>query len=169
MAQGATYYVSPSGNDANNGTSWALAKQTIQATINRATSGDTVLVADGTYAPITIRQGVTVHSVNGAQVTIIDGGGVARCVYMSANAALDGFTVTNGYSYNGGGVYVYRGTVQNCMISGNSAYSYYSYSNSSYYYSYYYGYGGGVYADGGTLTNCTISGNTAGSYGGGLY
>ncbi|MBI2440846.1 MAG: right-handed parallel beta-helix repeat-containing protein [Lentisphaerae bacterium] len=166
----ATYHVSPAGNDANDGSSWALAKQTIQAAINKATSDDTVLVADGTYSPITIPQGITVRSVNGAQTTIIDGGGVTRCVSMYGDAVLDGFTVTNGYDhYSGGGVYVYRGTVQNCTISGNSAYYYYSYSNSSYYYSYYYGYGGGVYAYYGTVTNCTISGNSAGSDGGGIY
>ncbi|MBI2441794.1 MAG: right-handed parallel beta-helix repeat-containing protein [Lentisphaerae bacterium] len=162
-AQGATYYVSPAGSDANSGTSWALAKQTIQAGINVATSGDTVLVADGTYSPITISPGITVRSVNGAQTTIIDGGGVTRCAYLYTNAVLDGFTVTNGYSSysaysqwprsdGGGGVYSYGGTVQNCTISGNTAE--------------YAGHGGGICVYGGTVQNCIISGNWAWSGGG---
>ncbi|MCG2661592.1 MAG: right-handed parallel beta-helix repeat-containing protein, partial [Kiritimatiellae bacterium] len=151
---GQTIYVSPAGNDANNGTSWALAKQTIQAGINVATVGDTVLVADGTYGPITIPPGITVRSVNGARVTTIDGGGVTRCAYLYANTVLDGFTVTNGYSSSayGGGVYVAGGTVQNCTISGNTAYR-----------------GGGVCVRDGTVQNCTISGNAAYRGGGGVY
>ncbi|MBI2438893.1 MAG: hypothetical protein HYV36_08810 [Lentisphaerae bacterium] len=156
-AQGATYYVSPAGNDANNGTSWTLAKQTIQAGINAATSGDTVLVADGTYLltnQISISPGITVRSVNGAQSTTIDGGGVTRCAYLDQNAVLDGFTLTNGDDPNcGGGVLVYGGTVANCMISGNSAYRA----------------GGGVTVEGGTVMNCTISGNAANEFGGGVF
>ncbi|MBI2440839.1 MAG: right-handed parallel beta-helix repeat-containing protein [Lentisphaerae bacterium] len=165
--QGATYYVSPTGSDANNGTSWDFAKQTIQAGINVATSGDTVLVVDGTYSPISISPGIAVRSVNGAQATTIDGGGVMRCAYLNTNAVLDGFTVTNGYAPDyGGGVYALGGTIQNCTISGNAAYYYYSYSNASYYYGYYNGYAGGVFASGSTVTNCTITGNTAGDCGG---
>ncbi|MBI2437860.1 MAG: hypothetical protein HYV36_03485 [Lentisphaerae bacterium] len=159
-ASAATYYVSPSGNDANNGASLTLAKQTIQAGINVATSGDTILVADGTYSPITISPGIIVRSVNGAQSTTINGGGVTRCAYLSANAVLDGFTVTggsmmNGYSSDGygGGVNVYGGTLQNCTISGNWAI---------------WG-GGGVNAVDGNLQNCTISGNSTYYYGGGVF
>lgn len=39
----------PDGNDANSGTSWALAKKTIQAAINAAGEGDEIWVAAGTY------------------------------------------------------------------------------------------------------------------------
>jgi Right handed beta helix region len=45
----ATIYVSPSGNDANSGTSPAAAKATIAAGLSAASAGDTVLVAAGTY------------------------------------------------------------------------------------------------------------------------
>ena len=41
----ATYYVAPSGNDANAGTSWAAPKQTIQAAIDLTVSNDVVLVS----------------------------------------------------------------------------------------------------------------------------
>ncbi len=81
-AQAATYYVSPSGNDARKGTTWALAKQTIQSGINAAADGDTVLVTNGTYmltSQISIGQGVTVRSVNGTEATTLNGGGVTRC------------------------------------------------------------------------------------------
>lgn len=149
----ATFYVSPSGSEVNDGTTWALAKQTIQAGINAASSGDVVWVTNGTYAlsaTITNRTGITLRSLNGAQVTTLDGGDAVRCVYVMAAAVLDGFTVTNGYvgapNGHGGGVYTV-GTVQNCTISGNVA------SN---------GMGGGVAMYfGGTVQNCTISGNVA--------
>lgn len=45
-----TYYAGVGGNDANNGTSYALRKLTIQAAVNLATTaGDQVLVSPGTY------------------------------------------------------------------------------------------------------------------------
>lgn len=161
VAHAATFYVSPSGSDGNAGTSWAAAKQTIQAGINAASSGDVVWVTNGTYAlttTITIASGITLQCNNGVQVATIDGGdAVGRCVYVMTNAVMDGFTVTNGYnvdSDNGSGVYNDGGLVQNCTISGNSA-----------------GYGltgaGGVYNRGGTVQNCTINGNSGGSSGGG--
>lgn len=43
------YYVSPSGNDANNGTSIATAWQTFQKALNSATAGSTVYILAGTY------------------------------------------------------------------------------------------------------------------------
>lgn len=46
----ATWYVdAASGNDANSGTSWAAAKQTISAALAEAYNGDQVWVAEGTY------------------------------------------------------------------------------------------------------------------------
>jgi hypothetical protein len=42
-------YVRPSGNDANDGLSWALAKKTVQAAVNAANQGDEIWVAAGTY------------------------------------------------------------------------------------------------------------------------
>lgn len=45
-----TYYAGVGGNDANNGTSYALRKLTIQGAVNLATTaGDQVLVSPGTY------------------------------------------------------------------------------------------------------------------------
>jgi hypothetical protein len=52
---------------------------------------------------------LTLQSVNGPAVTVINGGGTNQCVYLATNAMLVGFTLTNGFtdgnSNNGGGVY----------------------------------------------------------------
>ena len=165
--QAATFYVSPSGNDANNGSSWAQAKRTIQAAITvAAMTDDVVLVADGTYGPIvvdksTILPSITIRSVNGPAVTIIDGGGTARCVELVSTVTLDGFTLTNGYADIGGGLLMTGGgLVTNCIITGNTATQR----------------GGGAYlntpvghAAASKIVNSTISGNTAGHEGGGVY
>ena len=158
----ATLYVSPTGNDTNDGSSWALAKNTIQAGVDVAGSGDTVLVTNGTYVltnQVSITNDITVRSANGTNATFVNGNypiTTNRCFHVSTNALLDGFTITNGFtSTYGGGVYNTSGTVQNCAISGNRAYD-----------------GGGVYIAGGTVKNCTISGNVSPSYeaeGGGVY
>lgn len=45
----ATLYVAKDGSDSNNGTTWALAKLTIQGAANIATTGDTIKVGPGVY------------------------------------------------------------------------------------------------------------------------
>ena len=178
-AQAATYHVATTGNNANPGTPISP-KRTIQAAINIAAPGDTVIVADGTYAPITTaNKAITIQSVNGAAVTIIDGGGTARCAtlgvsdywwdwWWGTDTILTGFTLANGWASSGGGAV--GGTLNNCTLAGNTADSdgggaYNSTlntctvtGNTAYI-------GGGVY--GSTLNNCTITGNTAGYAGGG--
>src|SRR3954465_7558775 len=75
---------------------------TIQAAINAATNGDTVLVADGTYKENINFNGklITVTSQHGASKTTIDGGGVNTVVLFVTNetsaSILNGFTITNG-------------------------------------------------------------------------
>ena len=107
-------YVSTHGNDAADGTSWATAKATIQAGIDVTIPGGLVLVSNGVYAiggalaagmtnRAAITNAVTVRSVNGPAVTIIQGQGplgdnAVRCVYATDGAALVGFTLTNGFT-----------------------------------------------------------------------
>ena len=64
-----TYYVSKTGNDANNGLTAATAKLTIMAAANIATSGsDVVMISTGYYAE-TIQVGYTMtFSVDSIQV-----------------------------------------------------------------------------------------------------
>ena len=180
----ATVYVATNSIANGPGTAWANAFRTIQAAVDVAVSGDTVLVTNGVYVTggavtpdyeltnrVCITKGITVLSVNGPSKTFIvgagpQGPGAIRCVYMTAGI-VSGFTLTNGntqisedglYNQNGGGAFLRTGgTLSNCVLSGCSAYSR----------------GGGAMCNsGGTLNNCTISGNSVtgtGNGGGGVY
>ncbi|MFN8361675.1 MAG: T9SS type A sorting domain-containing protein [Candidatus Kapaibacterium sp.] len=71
-----TWYVDQAtGNDADNGTTPALAKQTIQAMVGSASvvNGDIVIVGNGTYVEQVriLNKGITLRSENGASVTTI--------------------------------------------------------------------------------------------------
>jgi len=160
-AHAATYYVSPGGSDTAAGTSWATAKKTIQAAIDASTAGDTITVTNGTYGVIsTANKAITIQSVNGASVTIIDGGGANRCATLGTasgetNTVLTGFTLRNGYvrvntgSAFGGGVL--RGTLNNCTLTENTVIALGSGFGDN-------GYGGG--ASGSNLNNCMLTKNT---------
>ncbi|MBW8041950.1 MAG: hypothetical protein FVQ85_18395 [Planctomycetes bacterium] len=161
---------------------------TIQAAINAADDGDTVVVADGTYTGNSNRKidfcgkVITVRSENGPVNCIIDCQNVGMGVYFhnneGANSVLAGFTITNAYDR---GIYCNRSspTINNCVLSNN-----------------YGGYGGGLsnyesspsitncifrwnssrqgggidnYVSNPTITNCIFSANTATYIGGGIY
>ncbi|HEX5223237.1 MAG TPA: choice-of-anchor Q domain-containing protein [Verrucomicrobiae bacterium] len=159
--------------------SWATAATTIQDAVNAAVAGDQVLVTNGVYQTggtaffevtnrVFVNKAITIQSVNGPHVTIIQGQqvpgstngiGAARCIFLSSGARLSGFTLTNGatqmtgdstYDQSGGGILCgsVLDTITNCVIAGNSAYNR----------------GGGVYL--GKLIDCILSGNSAGSGGG---
>jgi parallel beta-helix repeat protein len=176
--------VSPEGDDANDGLSWATAKLTVQAGIDIASaSGGEVWVKAGTYLErITLRLYVYVYGgFNGtenqrdqrdwvAHVTILDGqaaGSVVTALPGHRLSTIDGFTIRNGIgtfitvnhhpAYYGGGIYCYDSspTIANNTITGNSA------SPS----------GGGIYCAGSSspmIVSNTITGNST-SYGGGIY
>ena len=92
-AYGATLEVGPSG----------YPYTSIQTAITAATSGDTVLVHDGTYVENINFSGkaITVRSANGAAGTIIDGNASGSVVTFNSGegsgSILDGFTIWNGY------------------------------------------------------------------------
>lgn len=106
---------------------------TIQAAINAASNGDTVLVAPGTYNENINFNGkaITVTSSAGAAQTIIDGGGIGPVVTFNTNetisSTLNGFTLQHGIStanslYTGAGVFVYFSapTITNNIIQNNN-------------------------------------------------
>ena len=87
---------------------------TIQAAINAAQYGDTVLVAAGIYTElIAMKSGVSVQGTGGSLLTpndpfddsVIDGAQSGRTVYFgnASNAAIIGFTVKNGRGGTSGG------------------------------------------------------------------
>jgi hypothetical protein len=147
-------------------TNWAGAAQTIQQAVNVSFAGDEILVTNGTYSSgseilygaennrVVIDRPVAVQSVNGPQVTIIQGAAATRCAYLTNGAALIGFTLEDGrtlstndyyHEQSGGGVWCEStsAAVSNCVITLNNAY----------------GNGGGAVS--GTLISCTLSSNQA--------
>jgi hypothetical protein len=162
---------------------WSTAAANIQDAIDAASPGDSVLVSDGVYQGggrvvygsltnrVVINKAITVQSVNGAAATVILGAGpigdnAVRCVYLTNNAFLSGFSLVNGASrgagdaveeQSGGGAWCEstNSVLLNCVMSSNAAQEY----------------GGGVY--GGICASCEIGGNAAasggGAYGGLLY
>lgn len=199
-AKAATRYVdADSTNPTAPYTDISMAARNIQDAVDASQDGDLVLVADGTYdsggravhEPMTNRvaidRAITVHSMNGPEVTFIEGVGPrgaagVRCAYVGDGALLAGFTLTNGASHTtgdyeeqrsgGGALCADSGVVSNCHVVGCSA-----------------SYGGGIrngsafdttladntaYVGGGSyycdLTRCIVAGNSAtsvGSTGGG--
>ena len=180
-ARAATFYVATNSPADGPGTGWTNAFHTIQDAVNAANANDTVLVTNGVYATggapngspamsnrVVIAKAITVQSVNGSSVTLIQGapdpvtGGLGtnatRCVYMSAGL-LTGFTLTNGYtrtdgSWNtqqgGGGALVTGGVISNCVVTACTAAHF----------------GGGLDLFGGDAMNCSIFKNTAYAGGG---
>jgi hypothetical protein len=148
----AIQHVSTEGNDANDGLSWATAKQTIQAGVDAAGANGEVLVSNGTYVltgQVVVSNAITIRGVNGYEHTIVDGNGDAtstRVFYLGEACSLQGLTIRNGCATDadGGGVYCVSPTasIADCVIVGNRARD-----------------GGGVYQ--GVLVNCIISSNRA--------
>jgi hypothetical protein len=153
------YYVDAlQADDSGAGTSWATAKKTIQAAVDLTLADDTVMVTNGFYplsAEISVTTNITVKSVNGPDVTMVDGGGTVRGFNLGSSACLiAGFTITNGAAAQGGGVYCAVGSdavVSNCLFNGNYADWH----------------GGGMHC--GTAINCEFNGNRADYYGGGAF
>jgi len=167
-------------------TNWPDAATNIQDAVDAAECSGVidahVLVTNGVYATgervtpgyastnrVVITHNITVRSVNGSAVTIIQGfkgqslsiEDSVRCAYISAGM-LAGFTLSNGsatvaghyeYDRSGGGANMYggNGVVSNCVIIGNWG-----------------GRSGGGIAYGLVIDSC-ISGNGTIHYGGGTY
>jgi len=178
-----TWYVNgATGNNSNNCKSPAAACKTIGHAISLAASGDSIMVAAGTYTEnLTINKSLKIIG-SGASATVIDGRSVNTVVTISstgANVVLSNLTIRNGENSSGGGVNnsgrltLNNSTVTenlaplqcygfNCLFHGGTAS------------------GGGIYNSGTlTISNSIISRNHAGSFctgplscsafGGGIY
>ena len=143
---------------------------TIQAGINAATNGDTVLVQIGTYIEninfngknITVAsQYLTTQDTSYISQTVIDGNSSGSVVTFESGedstAIIIGFTLNNGRSRKGGGIECSSSSpsLENVTITSNSA----SWE------------GGGMYcySSSPSLENVTITGNSASTYGAGMY
>ncbi len=194
LAGAETYYVNDlTGNDSWMGTFPDLnaqlgPKKTIQAAINMAQDGDTVVVADGIYSGsgnydldfsaslINDARSLTLVSANGPQSCIIDCLSVGRGFWFvsgeSRQAVLDGFTIRNGVGYEelvgssirpaGGGIFCCDSspTIKNCIVQQNWLGIL--------------GVGAGIYCYGNSsplIVGCVITKNRAGIFGagGGIY
>jgi hypothetical protein len=139
----------------------------IDATTNRVTVDKPLMVQSVNGADYTTILGYQVPGTT-------NGDSAIRCVYLTNGAALSGFTLSRGAADGGAGVWcestnawiynctltnnsgryrggAYGGTLTNCTLTGNTAYS---------------GYGGGAW--GSTLIHCTLTGNFAAHGGGGV-
>jgi len=172
-------YVSKAGDDANNGSSWAAAKATIQAGINaQEFDGGIVYISNGTYnvsAEIVVDKDIIVKSINGPETTFVDAGGSCRCFNLGiSHCRISGLTLAHGYYYShGGGVYCSDNSpmLENCIITQNRAESgagmcFGSATNCTFSCNYAGGIGGAV--DSGIINNCILVANTA-EYGGGMH
>ncbi|MFH1278370.1 MAG: hypothetical protein ABIK65_08320, partial [Candidatus Eisenbacteria bacterium] len=139
---------------------------TIQAGIDSAAAGDTVLVHDGTYTGLGNKdldfngKSLVVRSQNGPEGTIIDCEGSGRGFYIHNSedeaTVIQGFTVRNGNATYGGGMWIRSGRPRalDCWLVNNTAEV-----------------GGGVCLGGwpeaiAYLRRCVVSGNTANRGGG---
>jgi hypothetical protein len=142
--------------------------ETIQAGIDAATEGDTVLVADGIYTGDGNRDldfggvNMVVMSENGPENCVIDCEVIARGFYFhsgeASNSVVQGFTIRNGYADYGGGVYC---SLSSPTITGNTIMENTSSAD-----------GGGIFCidnSSPTITGNMITGNTSLYFGGGIF
>ncbi len=164
-------------------TNWLDAATTIQAAIDVAETGDTILVTNGIYAVggvalygsptnnvavtnrVAITNTITVRSVNGPDHTIIEGQGpsgsnAVRCAYVQSNASLVGFTLRNGHTRTEGSQCNKEQSGGGVLCEDEALVSDCVICGNSAHF------GGGTY--GGVIRNCTLSDNCAG-YGAGSF
>ncbi len=146
-------------------TSWETAGTNIIDVVNATSHDDTVLVSNGVYiltnVVSVVRTNLTIRSMNGRELTIVDGNGPGtdyRCFTLTTSNVLDGFTVRNGcggISASGPSDASKGPKIYNCRIESNR-------STKSV--------GGGVYLTYGLITNCQIFANSVTGYDcGGIY
>lgn len=149
------WYVSPSGDNANDGKTRNTAFQTINYAIDKANSGDTIVVLAGTYEIFTtLNTGTKTLKIIGegwddTTITRASGQNIGL-VTLTNGSTIEGFTLTDGRGQYGSGVHVIDGRVSWCRIQ-----NCYGLGNSD-------AFGAGVsFTNGqGTVDHCIFTGNT---------
>jgi uncharacterized protein (TIGR02145 family)/uncharacterized delta-60 repeat protein len=121
---GPVWHVSTEGSDETGDGSQETPFASIQAGINTSQSGDTVLVQPGNYIENINYSGknivvgsltLTTRDTSFISQTIIDGNQSGSVVTITngedSTAVLSGFTITNGFAVNGGGIYIDGGSL----------------------------------------------------------
>lgn len=164
------------GNDANDGSTWTLAKKTVQSAIDTASAyayGADVWVKAGLYKE-RIQMKPCAYVYGGfagnetkraardwvANPTTLDGGKLGSVVTTpntkTRMSIIDGFTISNGKAASGGGIYskLSSPTISNCVCTGNTATQH----------------GGGIYCESGspTIARNTVTNNSSAQEGGGI-
>ena len=116
------HYVSKTGAHIYPFKTWAEAATNVADAVSAAIPGSTVHVGPGVWRSgrvITIETGVVVRSTNGRGATILDGGGIDRVIMMSQLSRVEGFTIQNGFSHDGSGVFMRGGQLIDCIVARN--------------------------------------------------
>jgi hypothetical protein len=165
------WYVTPTGNDADDCLSPGTACATINGAIVKASPGDSINVAEGIYTgtgfevvffdkSATLAGGWNASFTTQSGISTLDGQGARRGITSSTSNLtifVDHFMIQNGSANDGGGIGISNSgtqlTLSNSIIASNTA-----------------GNGGGISFVGSlTLNNSTVSGNTATASGGGIW
>ena len=152
-----TYFVSNSGNDSNDGLSWATAKATINGAMALVTSpnDDSVFVATGTYPACTIKNGTHVyggfagtenHLYERQSLTY----GIAAdssCTIIDAQHDNNYAVQINSYFHYNGSYHCRENTFDGFYVTGGNQYGIRDEANNTH-----------------TISNCTMTGNACGLF-----
>lgn len=152
-----TYFVSNSGNDSNNGLSWATAKATINGAMALITSpnNDSVFVAVGTYPACTVKSSTHVYGgFAGTESHLYERQPLTYGIAADSSCSIIDAQHNSNYAVSING-YMYYNNTYHCRpvdfdgfyVTGGDQYGVYSEANNTY-----------------TISNCTMTGNACGLY-----
>ena len=152
-----TYFVSNSGNDSNNGLSWATAKATINGAMELITSpyDDSVFVATGTYPACSIKNGTHVYGgFAGTEAYLYERQPLTYGIASDSSCSIIDAQHNSNYAVQINSYFSYNG-IYHCRpvdfdgfyVTGGDQYGVYSEANNTY-----------------TISNCTMTGNACGLY-----
>ena len=116
------HYVSLTGGHVPPFTTWQTAATNVQAAVDAAFAGGSILIAPGTYssaATLEMDRFVSLYGTGASRDSVIlDGGGVRRVLNLRHDlASLNGVTLAHGYDQVYAGLRFSAGVVSNCVIT----------------------------------------------------